>query len=124
MSLYKRLSQMRTAESMTALREEIEDRYGAPPREVRELLEYAALRLRAEALGVQQVDLAARGLELRFGSAPALAPQALVELVKALPGAALRPTGLRAPLGEGEDALSGLTRVLGRLELLARSPAL
>ena len=124
MSLYKRLSQMRTAEAMTALREEIEDRYGAPPRDVRELLEYAALRLRAEALGIQQVDLVSRGLEVRFGPEPALGPPALVALVRSLPGAALRPTGLRAPLEAAEDALSGLTRILDRLEQATRSPAL
>jgi transcription-repair coupling factor (superfamily II helicase) len=125
MALYKRLSQVRGGEAMAALREEIADRYGPPPREVGDLLEYAALRLRAEALGVQQVDLVGgRGLEVRFGPEPALPPQALVALVSALPGAALRPTGLRAPLTEAEDALSGLTRVLGRLEQAAGLPAL
>jgi len=125
MALYKRLSQVREASAMAALREEICDRYGRPPREVGELLEYASLRLRAETLGVQQVDLAGgRALELRFGPEPAMRPEALVALVSTLPGAALRPTGLRAPLGEGEDALSGLTRLLSRLEQAARLPAL
>ena len=70
------------------------------------------------------MDLVSRGLEVRFGPEPALGPPALVALVRSLPGAALRPTGLRAPLEAAEDALSGLTRILDRLEQATRSPAL
>jgi len=124
MSLYKRLSQMRTAAMIAALREEIEDRYGPPPREVAELLEYASLRVRAEVLGVQQVDLVGRALEVRFGPEPALSPPALVAVVASLRGAAGRATGLRTPLEEGEGALAGLARVLSRLEQAAGASAL
>ena len=61
MSLYKRLSQVRDPKAVSGLREEMRDRYGPLPREVEELVEYAALRQRAEALGVQQVDLPGGG---------------------------------------------------------------
>ena len=125
MSLYKRLSQMR-------------DRRGhdGPSRGDRGPLRRAAPRGRASSSSTRRSGCARRpsacsrwtsraaALELRFGPEPALGPQALVALVKALPGAAVRPTGLRAPLEEAEDALAGLTRILGRLEQAARSPAL
>ena len=59
MALYKRVSQVRTVAEVDALRAEIRDRYGALPAEVDGLLTFAALRIRSEALGVQQADLGA-----------------------------------------------------------------
>jgi transcription-repair coupling factor (superfamily II helicase) len=117
MALYKRLSELRGEAAASALREEIRDRYGPPPPEVADLVAYAALRPRAEALGIQQVDLTgARELEVRFGPAPALSPEDLVEVARGLPGAVVRPAGLRAPLAPAEAPLPGLARLLGRLE--------
>ena len=66
MSLYKRVSQVRSSAEVASLAEEIRDRNGAFPPEVETLLGYAALRLRAEALGVMQVDLGASALHLRL----------------------------------------------------------
>ena len=66
MSLYKRVSQVRDAAEVATLAEELRDRYGPFPPEVEGLLGYAALRLRAEALGVIQVDLGAAALHLRL----------------------------------------------------------
>jgi superfamily II DNA or RNA helicase len=66
MSLYKRVSQVRDATEVATLAEELRDRYGPFPPEVEGLLGYAALRLRAEALGVIQVDLGAAALHLRL----------------------------------------------------------
>ncbi|HEY5906974.1 MAG TPA: TRCF domain-containing protein, partial [Vicinamibacteria bacterium] len=125
MALYKRLSQVKNEAAVRALREEIRDRYGPPPPEVLDLIAYAGLRPRVEALGIQQVDLAGgRALEIRFGAAPLLTPEALVALARGLPGAQIRPTGLRAPLSEGEDPIAALDRLLGRIEQGAADPAL
>jgi transcription-repair coupling factor (superfamily II helicase) len=122
MALYKRLSQVRNPAAVNALGEEIRDRYGPPPAEVLHLMAYAALRPRADALGIQQVDLAGGGaLELRFGPNPALTPESLVALAGRIPGSALRPTGLRAPLREGEDALQGLSRLFEHAEEAAQN---
>jgi transcription-repair coupling factor (superfamily II helicase) len=122
MALYKRLSQVKSEAAVEALREEIRDRYGALPAEVADLIAYAGLRQRAEALGIQQVDLAgSRAFEVRFGPTPALSADALVALARGLPGAVVRPTGLRAPLPEGLDPLPGLAAILGRVEAAARA---
>ncbi len=124
MSLYKRLSQVRDEREIDALRAEIRDRYGALPREVEGLLRYAALRLRAEALGVAQVDLVARTLHLRLAQKTPLRPGALAALVQAHPFLAPTVQGLKAVLREGEDALAGLGALFDRLEatLLPRPP--
>ena len=117
MSLYKRVSQVRDAAEVTKLAEEIRDRYGAFPPEVQSLLEYAALRLRAEGLGVLQVDLGASALHLRLAPETPLGGPTLLAAVRAWPGASVTPAGvLRAPLPGGRSALEALDEVLGALE--------
>jgi transcription-repair coupling factor (superfamily II helicase) len=116
MSLYKRVSQVASAAEIEALRDEIRDRFGPLPREVDNLLRYALLRQRAEALGILQVDHGGGAFHVRFGPEPALAPTALVGLVKAIAGAALSPQGiLRIPArGEALEDLDALLLTLER----------
>ena len=99
LSLYKRVSQLRKDDELAALRDEVRDRYGPPPVEVEGLLQYAAMRQQAEALGVTQVDLAGRVLRLRFDDSTPVAPETLVTLAREGSGAALSPEGLAWPLG-------------------------
>ena len=116
MSLYKRVSQVRTEEEITRLREEIGDRYGAPPIEVVGLLRYASLRLRAERLAVAQVDRGAEALHIRFSAQPALPPEALVRVVRSLPGATVSTQGvLRVPMTTA-DTFTALTGFFDALE--------
>ncbi len=63
----KRLASARDAGQLDSLRDEVRDRYGAPPKEVDELFAYADLRLAAEALGIAAVDRIGGRLEIRFG---------------------------------------------------------
>jgi transcription-repair coupling factor (superfamily II helicase) len=107
-----------------ALTAEVRDRYGALPPALHGLLAYAGLRLRAEAVGVAQVDLTGPTLHFRFAPQPPLPPESLVHLVRGLAGASLLPQGiLRAPTLPGEDALTALGRVLEPLEAAARTAA-
>jgi transcription-repair coupling factor (superfamily II helicase) len=115
LSLYKRVSQLRRAEELASLREELGDRYGPPPEEVEGLLRYSGLRLEAESLGVAQVDRTAGALRLSIDPSTPLVPEGLVALVEERPGAALAPDGLRWPLLSGEPALEGLGLLLDRL---------
>src|SRR2546425_7466663 len=99
MALYKRASQVRSPTEIQALRDEVRDRYGALPPQVEALLAYAGLRLRAEAVGVIQADLAGSALHLRFAAAIPILPDALVSAVRRLAGATLSPQGvLRVPM--------------------------
>ena len=125
MSLYKRVSQVRDAAEVAKLAEEIRDRYGPFPAELDGLLGYAALRLRAEALGILQVDLGASALHLRLAPETPLGGATLAAAVRSWPGASLSPAGvLRAPLAAGAPALPALGAVLEALEgVLQGSPA-
>jgi len=121
LSLYKRVSQLRDAPEIARLREEIRDRYGPPPPAVDGLLAFAGLRLRAEAMGVVQADVAGPSLHLRFGATSKLTPEGLVAVVRSLSGASLTPSGvLRAPLPPAAEPLPSLDRLLRALE--AASP--
>jgi transcription-repair coupling factor (superfamily II helicase) len=114
LSIYKRVSQLRREDEIEPLRAELRDRYGPLPPEVAGLLRYAALRVRAEALAVVQVDAAAASLALRFDARTPLQAEALLRLVRGRPGAALAPDGLRWPTA-GEDPMDALDGLLDRL---------
>jgi transcription-repair coupling factor (superfamily II helicase) len=117
MSLYKRVSQVRDVAEVATLAEELRDRYGPFPPEVEGLLGYAALRMRAEALGVVQVDLGTAALHLRLAPETPLGGATLAAAVRAWPGATLSPAGvLRAPVAGGRPGPVALGEVLEALE--------
>ena len=114
LSIYKRVSQLRSAPELEGLRAELRDRYGPPPPEVAGLLRYAELRLRAEAHAVAQVDAAGSALVVRFAPRTSLSPEALVRIAAERPGARLLPEGLRWPLA-AEAPLDALSELLDRV---------
>ena len=114
LQVYKRVSQLRSQPELEALRAELRDRYGPPPPEVAGLLRYAELRLRAEVLGVAQVDASSGALVVRFDPRTAVSPDALVRLAAERSGARLLPEGLRWPLA-GQPPLDALDDLLGRV---------
>jgi transcription-repair coupling factor (superfamily II helicase) len=117
MSVYKRASQLRDAAEVERLRREIRDRYGPLPQAVESLLLFAGLRLRLEALGVQQADLAGGALHLRIAPETRLRAEGVLDLVRRIPGASLSPQGvLRAPVSPDEPPLQALSALLDRLE--------
>jgi transcription-repair coupling factor (superfamily II helicase) len=115
LSLYKRVSQVRRGDELASIGSELRDRYGPQPPEVEGLLRYAGLRLRAEALGIAQVDLSAGRLRVRIDETTPLVPEHLVALVARRSGAALQPEGLLWPLAPAENALDGLGALLDSL---------
>jgi transcription-repair coupling factor (superfamily II helicase) len=62
---YRRLSEALTDVDVDAVAEELDDRYGEPPRVVRNLLEVARFRAHARAAGLREVTLQSR--YVRFG---------------------------------------------------------
>jgi transcription-repair coupling factor (superfamily II helicase) len=125
LTLYKRVSQVRNEAERAALRDEVRDRYGPLPGPVEGLFEWAGLRLRAEALGVVQVDLAQAALHVRFAPDAPLPPERIVAVARELPAASFSPRGtLSAGLVAGESADLALGRLLDRLSPRARAAGL
>jgi len=115
MSVYKRASSARDEVSIDELGEEVRDRYGPLPEQVRRLLEYSRLRLLAEKLRVAAIEREAGLLAFRFDPASPVEPARLVEVTERLPGGELTPGGaLKLRLGEVEapQLLSTVREVL------------
>jgi transcription-repair coupling factor (superfamily II helicase) len=103
----KRLASVRDHAQLEALRDEVRDRYGALPREVEELFDYALLRLDAEVLGILSADRIGRSFELRIGRDAGLDLAALAARVKDEPGWTIRPPDrlvVQAPAASGDDS--------------------
>jgi transcription-repair coupling factor (superfamily II helicase) len=64
--LYRRLSRAETVGDVSALREEVADRFGAPPAEVRRLLDSARLRLLGQVMGVDRIAITKDSARLTF----------------------------------------------------------
>ncbi len=87
LEMYKRLAEVRDAAELTAVLEELTDRYGEPPAEVRSLLAVAAFRLTARAAGL--TDILTQGSFIRF--APAELPESRALRLKRLyPGSVVK----------------------------------
>lgn len=64
--LYRRLSRAEDVATVVELREEVDDRFGAPPPEVVRLLEAARLRLLGQTLGVERINVKRHRARLTF----------------------------------------------------------
>ncbi|MFC7704689.1 DEAD/DEAH box helicase [Plastorhodobacter daqingensis] len=65
-NLYHRLARLRSANEARALAEEIEDRFGPPPPELRDLLSAAYIRAAALQLGITHISAGPKGIALDF----------------------------------------------------------
>ncbi|HET7533371.1 MAG TPA: transcription-repair coupling factor [Nocardioidaceae bacterium] len=89
LEMYKRLAEVRADEDVTAIREELLDRYGEPPSPVASLLEVARLRARARRAGLTDITL--QGKYIRF--APVDLPDSgKVRLDRLYPRSVLKPS--------------------------------
>jgi transcription-repair coupling factor (superfamily II helicase) len=86
---YRRLSEALTEVDIDAMADELDDRYGEPPRPVRNLLEVARFRAHARAAGLREVTL--QGRYVRFGPV-ALHDWQRVRLGRLHPGAVVKET--------------------------------
>ncbi len=64
--LYRRLSRAEDVATVVELREEVDDRFGAPPPEVVRLMEAARLRLLGQTLGVERINVKRHRARLTF----------------------------------------------------------
>jgi transcription-repair coupling factor (superfamily II helicase) len=64
--IYKRMAAVTSIADITALQEELEDRYGDPPREVWNALAVLRLRLRAQGMGITSIRGEQKKVTIRF----------------------------------------------------------
>jgi transcription-repair coupling factor (superfamily II helicase) len=80
--LYKRLANCATAEELTAMHEELIDRFGLPPEPTQALLACHKLRLIAKPLGVTKIDSGPERTQVHFGRHPPFDPAKLITLIQ------------------------------------------
>ncbi len=83
--LYKRIAEASTQDALEEIKAEIADRFGEPPAATANLFEVAALRQRAEPLGIVKLRVGVRGITLDFTAQPKLDPLKIIRLIQAKP---------------------------------------
>jgi transcription-repair coupling factor (superfamily II helicase) len=85
LNLYRRLSNLREKEELETMAEEIQDRFGPPPKEVRNLLGVMSIRLLLKKVGITRLDVGQGGLVLTLSQSSHNDPERLVQLVSSKP---------------------------------------
>ena len=110
LELYRRIAGMSDLADLTGLREELRDRYGAPPEPVRNLLYGVEVKLRAAKAGATEVR--ARGPELRVVLARDIQPDERMRVLRSFPKAQAGQRQIRLSVldvkADWRDALTGL----------------
>jgi len=89
--IYKQIASTRAEAEVDDLYRELEDRLGELPLPVRNLLEYARLRVLGRARGVTSIERTAHGIDIRFHESARIDPERIVELVGRGDGVSFAP---------------------------------
>jgi len=96
---YKRIAQTATDADRTALEQELADRYGPVPDDIRYLIRYSAIKTMAERIGIEAIDRRGATLSVKFHEKTSVNGEKLMSLVAATRGAQFTPAGvLRLPM--------------------------
>jgi transcription-repair coupling factor (superfamily II helicase) len=79
--IYKQIATTRSESEVDGLHRELEDRFGALPLPVRNLLDYARLRILGRARSVLSIDRTVHGIDIRFHETARIDPERIVEIV-------------------------------------------
>jgi transcription-repair coupling factor (superfamily II helicase) len=82
LTLYKRLADSTSSEELTALQEELVDRFGDLPPQARALLDSHRLRLLCKPLGISKLDANAEQVVVHFEAHPPIDPLRIIHLIQ------------------------------------------
>ncbi len=94
LQMYKRVARVETESQLTDVAGELQDRYGPPPPAVRNLLDYASLKLLCMKVGVNAIERKRDSVTLKFQQNAAVDPEQLARFVSAQRGAQFTPDGM------------------------------
>jgi transcription-repair coupling factor (superfamily II helicase) len=118
LQMYKRVARVETESQLSDVGAELEDRYGPPPPPVRNLLDYASLKLLCMRVGVNAIDRKRETVTFKFRQNAAVDPERLARFVSAQRGAQFTPDGMlkfSLKATAAEDVLRALRTVLEQL---------
>jgi len=101
---YKRIADAKHEEQAARIADELADRYGPIPGEVRTLIQFSQLKSLAERAGVESIDRRQGFVNVKFHQQSKIDPFRLMALVRNTANAQFTPAGvLKLPLGTGTD---------------------
>lgn len=130
---YKRIADVKDEEQANRVIDDLEDRYGSVPQEVRNLVRFSLLKRLAERTGVESIERRQGVANIKFHQQSKVDPFKLMALVRNTAGAQFTPAGvLKVPLasaGSPADLLEDLRNTLVELSTVeepagAKAPGL
>jgi transcription-repair coupling factor (superfamily II helicase) len=118
LQMYKRVARVETESQLRDVGLELKDRYGPPPPAVRNLLDYASLKLLCMKVGVNAIERKRDFVTLKFQQNAAVDPEQLARFVSAQRGAQFTPDGMLKfvlKATAAEEVLRALRTVLEQL---------
>jgi transcription-repair coupling factor (superfamily II helicase) len=118
LQMYKRVARVETESQLSDVGLELQDRYGPPPPAVRNLLDYASLKLLCMKVGVNAIERKRDVVTLKFQQNAAVDPEQLARFVSAQRGAQFTPDGMLKfvlKATAAEEVLRALRTVLEQL---------
>jgi len=91
--MYKRVAGVETDSQLSDVAAELEDRYGPPPPAVRNLLDYASLKLLCMRVGVNAIERKRDIVNFKFRPNASVEPERLAQFVASHRGAQFTPDG-------------------------------
>src|SRR6266436_8442769 len=92
--MYKRVAGVETESQLHDVRSELIDRYGETPGAVRNLLDYAALKLRATRVGANAIERKREFVNIKFSANASIDPGKLARFVATQRGTQFTPDGM------------------------------
>lgn len=116
--IYKRVAGVENDIQLSEARSELRDRYGEPPEAVRNLLDYASLKLLCAKVGVVGIERKRDQISIKFRENANVDPERLARFVAAQRGAQFTPAGIlkfaqRSP--RADEILAHLRELLEEL---------
>jgi transcription-repair coupling factor (superfamily II helicase) len=124
LQMYKRVARVETESQLNDVGLEMKDRYGPPPPAVRNLLDYASLKLLCMKVGVNAVERKRDFVTLKFQQNAAVDPEQLARFVSAQRGAQFTPDGMLKFILKAtaaEEVLRALRTILEQLASTEKS---
>jgi len=125
--MYKRVAGVETESQLSDVSAELQDRYGEPPQAVRNLLDYAALKLLCMRVGVNAIERKRDTVTFKFQQSAAVDPEQLARFVSSQRGAQFTPDGMlkfALKVTAAGEVLRALRTVLEQLAAAEASPQL
>ncbi len=120
LQMYKRVARVETESQLADVSAEMQDRYGPPPPAVRNLLDYASLKLLCTKVGVNAIERKRDVVSLKFQQNAAVDPEQLARFVAGQRGAQFTPDGMlkfSLKAAAAEEVLRALSTVLEQLTI-------